>query len=92
MLKISFDPAKSERNNLERGLPFSLVAQFDWSDALIEEDRRRDYGERRYRALGFIGERLHALVFTLRDGGLHVISLRKANLREVKRNEKKPQP
>ncbi|MGQ0711255.1 MAG: hypothetical protein ACT4NV_16095 [Rhodoferax sp.] len=51
-MDISFDPAKNERNEHERGLPFSLVAQHDWSDAVIEEDGRKDYGERRYRVLG----------------------------------------
>lgn len=89
---ISFDPAKSERNERERGLPFSLVGQLDWSDAVIEEDDRKDYGERRYRVLGFIGDRLHAVVFTLRAGKVHVISLRKANNREVKQHEQKAQP
>lgn len=89
---ISFDPAKSERNERERGLPFSLVAQLDWSDAVIEEDARKDYGERRYRVLGYIGDRLHAVVFTPRAGKVHVISLRKANNREVKQHEQKAQP
>jgi len=89
---ISFDPAKSERNERERGLPFSLLAQLDWSDAVIEEDARKDYGERRYRVLGYIGDRLRAVVFTLRAGKVHVISLRKANNREVKQHEQKAQP
>jgi uncharacterized DUF497 family protein len=86
---ISFDPDKNERNERERGLPFTLVEQMDWTDAFLEEDDRRDYGERRYRVLGFIGDRLHALVFTPRKGKLHVISLRKANQREVKQYAQK---
>lgn len=71
-------------NPRDCGLPFTLVEQLDWSAALIEEDVRKDYGERRYRALGFIGDRLHAVVFTPRADKVHVISLRKANQREVK--------
>lgn len=90
-MEISFDPSKSERNVLERGLPFELMAQFDWASALIEEDTRADYGERRWRVLGFIGERLHAAVFTPRHDKVHVISLRKANAREVKRHEQASQ-
>ena len=81
---ISFDPGKSQRNELERGLPFSLVEQLDWSTAWMVEDVRQNYGERRYLVLGMIGERLHAMVFTPREGRVHVISLRKANQREVK--------
>ena len=86
-LDISFDPAKSLRNEAERGLPFSLVLQLEWSTALIKEDLRRDYGERRFQLLGHIHGRLHAMVFTLRDDKAHVISLRKANAREVKHYE-----
>ena len=81
---ISFDPSKSQRNELERGLPFSLVEELDWSTARMVEDVREKYGERRYLVLGMIRERLHAMVFTPREGRVHVISLRKANQREVK--------
>ena len=51
------------------------------------EDVRRDYGEPRFQALGEIDGRLHMLVFTPRGGDVHVISLRKANRREIKRYE-----
>jgi uncharacterized protein len=60
-VQISFDPAKSERNAVERELPFDLAAEFDFETALIGEDRRRDYGETRYVAIGRLGERLHVL-------------------------------
>ncbi len=84
-MRFSYDPAKSERNALERGLPFDLAAEFDWDTALIIKDRRVAYGEHRYQALGLIGERLHKLVFTPRDDTVRVISLRKANRRERRR-------
>ena len=52
--KISFDLAKNEANIRERGLPFSLVQdEFERGSALIGEDTRRNYGERRYEALGY---------------------------------------
>lgn len=80
---ITFDPVKSAANARKRGLPFSLVdGDFDWATARVVEDLRKDYGERRFRALGFIGTRLHALVFTPRASAVHIISLRKANRRE----------
>ena len=91
-MNISFDSAKSERNECERGLTLSLVGQLDWSGAVIEVDERKEYGEQRYRVLGFIGDRLYAVVFTPRAGKVHVISLRKANKREVKQYEQKTQP
>jgi uncharacterized DUF497 family protein len=68
----------------ERGLSFELVEEFEWDSALVVEGVRRDYGERRFQALGMIKGRLHALVFTPRAGRVHVISLRKANRREIR--------
>lgn len=91
-MDVSFDPAKSERNVADRGLPFMLVEQMEWSSTLIKEDVRKNYGERRYLALGMIGDRLHAVVFTPRADKVHVISLRKANQREVKDYEQETKP
>ncbi len=91
-MKVTFDPVKNASNVEMRGLSFTLVEQLDWSTALVDEDTRKDYGERRFRVLGFIGERLHALVFTPRGSKLHVISLRKANSREVKHHANTSQP
>jgi uncharacterized DUF497 family protein len=83
-MKITFDPVKNARNVLERGLPFDLVADLDWETAIAREDRRRDYGERRMQVMGLIGMRLHVAVVTYRDNAVHVISLRKANRKEVR--------
>ena len=86
-MRVTFDPAKSERNRTERGLGFEMVAAFDFDTALIWIDSRFDYGEARYVALGLIDGRVHATVFTETATGIRVISLRKANQREVKRYE-----
>ena len=85
-MSVTYDPAKSERNEAQRGLGFSLADGFDWSTALIVEDTREEYGERRYQAIGMIDADLHMLVFTPRAGAVHVISLRRANQRERKRH------
>ena len=89
-MQLSFDPAKNERNIDERGLAFNLVLELDWANAVINEDTRKNYGERRFRVLGCINERLCAVVFTPRADKLHIISLRKANSREVERYGKTP--
>ncbi len=86
------DPDKEDRNIAERGLLLDLAENLDWATALIWEDTRKDYGERRYCVLGFIDDRLYSVVFTPRGGKPRVISLRKANSREVKRYEKAIQP
>jgi uncharacterized protein len=89
---VTFDPAKNAKNIADRGIPFRMALRLDWSTALVAEDLRKDYGEQRYQAVGFIGERLHVLLFTPRPPALHVISLRKANEREVARYEAQTQP
>jgi uncharacterized DUF497 family protein len=91
-VRFTFDPAKHERNIAERGLAFELAEVFDWSTALIVEDTRQDYAERRFQALGLIEEHLHMLVFTPREGAIHVISLRRANQRERTRYAAQTQP
>lgn len=84
-MQVSFDPAKNEKNIEQRGLAFTLVSELDWAHAVINEDTRQNYGEHRFRVLGCIDERLYAVVFTPRADKLHIISLRKANSREVER-------
>ncbi len=81
-MRITFDPAKNERNIAERGLSFERVADLEWDTAIVREDTRRDYGETRLRVLALLHGRLHAVVVTPRDDELRVISFRKANRRE----------
>ncbi|WP_428484418.1 BrnT family toxin [Rhodopila sp.] len=84
IMRITFDPVKNARNIAERGLPFDLVADLEWETAVAREDIRRDYGERRMRVMGFLGARLHMAVVTYRNDAVHVISLRRANEKEVR--------
>lgn len=48
-MKITFDPANHAANIRNRGLSFDLVDELDWASAVILEDSRKDYGERRFR-------------------------------------------
>ncbi|MDI1349692.1 BrnT family toxin [Aquabacterium sp.] len=91
-MRVTYDPGKSSRNEALRGLSFELAKQFDWSGAQLIEDTRKDYSEQRIQALGQIGEHLHVMVFTPRDGAVHVISLRRANRRERTRYAAQAQP
>jgi uncharacterized DUF497 family protein len=68
-----------------------MARDFEVATALIVEDLRNEHPERRFQALGYIEARLYMLVFTPRNGKVYVISLRKANSREVKRYEQKNQ-
>ena len=82
MVRVEFDPVKNLRNIQTRGLSFDLARSLDWETAVALEDTRRNYGERRFRVLGAINGPLYAVVITPRSGGIRVISLRRANLRE----------
>lgn len=51
-MRFEWDPAKSERNRHERGFDFEFATLVFDRPILVSEDLRRDYGERRFRALG----------------------------------------
>jgi uncharacterized DUF497 family protein len=62
-----------------------LAHGIEWQTALIIVDDRKDYGETRLQVLALIEGRLHVIVVTPRSDDLRVISLRKANKKEVER-------
>lgn len=84
-MKVEFDPEKDAVNRAKHGLPLTRAGEMDLTEAVILPDERSDYGELRYRAYGKIGDRLHMLAFTLRDGVVRAISFRKANVKEIRR-------
>ncbi len=88
-MNVTFDPAKDAANVAKHGVSLTEAAGFEWDSAVVWSDTRRDYGEARMVALGYIGLRIMALVFVDRPPEQpterRIISLRKANSREVKR-------
>ena len=88
-MNVTFDPAKDAANLAKHGFSFLDAVGFEWETAVVWPDTRRDYGEARMVALGYIGLRIMALVFVDRPPEQpterRIISLRKANTREVKR-------
>lgn len=88
-MRYEWDEAKRKLNIAKHGVDFAILHDFDWPTALVTIDDREDYGELREVAFGFIGVRLHALVFTLREEDLvRVVMARKATRKEVKWYEK----
>lgn len=84
-MDISFDSQKDLKNQAERGTSLSEATNLDWDSWLGAEDVRRDYGEVRYRGYAIMPaeNRLYCVVHTYREGAIRIISLRKANSREV---------
>ena len=83
----TYDSAKAAANLAKHKVSFAEAELFDWETALVVEDDRMDYGERRYVSIGLIRGRAHVMVFTRRDTAVRLISLRKANRRESRRYE-----
>ena len=81
-MRIEFDPAKNQRNVQKHGISLADVVDFDWDTALVEEDLRSIYAERRFEATGWLGNRLHVVIYCKRGIATRVISFRKANDRE----------
>ena len=84
-MNYEFDPAKDESNFDKHGLSLADADGFEWETAVVREDTRKQYTEQRQEATGLIGDRLHVMIYCLRSDAVRVISLRKANSREVKR-------
>ena len=81
-LKISFDPSKSDRNLRERGFDFDFAGLIFQGSTIERQDARRDYGEVRIVATGYVGEFALTVVYTERGNFRHVISTRIANRKE----------
>ena len=79
-----WDGDKSAENVRSRGFSFDLVEHFDWNTALTRRDLRIE-SEERWISLGLVAERMYVVVWTPRGPYTRIISMRKANDREVAR-------
>ena len=79
-----FDPVKDASNQEKHGVSLSLASDLDWEAALVWVDARREYGELRMIALAPQTGILYYVAFVERESVRRIISLRKANRREVK--------
>jgi uncharacterized DUF497 family protein len=84
-LSITFDPNKNTSNFEKHGVHLSYAELFDWDSASTWPDMRQSYAENRQISFGYIGERLFNVVYVDRLFVRRVISLRKANQREINR-------
>jgi uncharacterized protein len=89
MVVLEYDRTKNEANCEKHAISLEQAHLFEWSNAVIITDNRRNYGEQRFSATGYILKRLHVMVFTQRKSVTRIISLRKANKREQQKYAKK---
>ena len=86
-MEFERDEAKRIANLRKHGVDFAAVDAFEWASVQESEDRRKDYGERRWVAVGRIGDGVHVLIYTRRGARMRVISLRRANGKEFRSYE-----
>lgn len=84
-MQIEFDPAKDAANLAKHGVSLALARKLDWEAALVWIDDRFEYGELRVIALAPKTGILYYVAFVNRGEVRRIISLRRANRREVKR-------
>ncbi len=83
-MRIEFDPVKDAANQQKHGLSLARASELDWEAALIWVDERYAYGEQRMIALAPATGLLYYVAFVEREKARRIISLRRANRREVK--------
>lgn len=81
-MDFEWDEAKSERNQVDRNLPFALAINLFDGQTIELSDSRREYGEARMQAVGMVGGLIVLCVYTDRGPVRRIISLRRANRRE----------
>ena len=82
-MQFDFDPGKNAANLSKHGLSLAAAAELSWDAALVWIDDRADHGEVRMVALVPIGDILFFVAFVDREPARRIISLRRANRREV---------
>ncbi len=87
-MNLDWDETKNAINLRQHGIAFDQIRRFDWTSARIFTDERKDYGENRMIARGYLGDRLHVVVFVLRGERTRLISVRKANEREQRLHDR----
>ena len=75
-MRLTWDEEKRTATLTHRGLDFADAAKVFAGNHFIEPDDRRDYGEPRYITAGWLDDRFVVLVWTPRDGGRRIISMR----------------
>lgn len=84
-MKIIFDAAKRNKNFDEKGLDFERAGEIFDSVTATVRDERKDYGETRFVTTGRPDGRIVVVVWTPRGHACRIISMRKANEREIKK-------
>ena len=81
---FTWDERKRKLNLAKHGIDFHDAEVIFDGPLVTVEDRREDYGERRYVALGFLAEVVVSLTYSERGDRIRIISIRKALKHETR--------
>lgn len=84
-MKLEWDEAKRQMTLERRGLDFAEARFVFNGDVLDIEDTREDYGECRIVTFGHLNGRMVTITWTQRGDKRRIISMRKANEREIEK-------
>ena len=84
-MDYEWDERKRATNIRRHGVDFISIHSFDWATCLSVPDAR--FEEHRYCVLGLIENRLYFVAYTIRQTTIRLISMRKANAREIRKYE-----
>ncbi len=84
-MEFEWDEAKRRANLRRRKVDFEIAARIFEGPVIIAEDRRQDYGEPRFRAVGEFEGQAYVVVYTIRGEVYRVISAWKVDRSGQKR-------
>jgi uncharacterized protein len=87
-MRFEWDAAKDAANQGKHGIGFREAVEIFRGFTVVAEDSRRDYGERRFVALGEYDGEVIRLVFTKRNDKTRVIAAWKASRNDRKNYQK----
>jgi uncharacterized DUF497 family protein len=88
-LRLEWDERKRRANLAKHGIDFAALDQMFAGDLVEEVDARRDYGEKRIKAIGEMNGVVVSVVYTWRGARRRLISARKARADERKEYQAK---
>jgi uncharacterized DUF497 family protein len=84
-MEFEWDEEKRLENLRRRQVDFEVAAQIFAGPVIIGEDRRQDYGEKRYRAVGRFEGQAYVVAYTLRGEVCRIVTAWKIDAAGEKR-------
>jgi uncharacterized DUF497 family protein len=88
---FEWDESKAAQNLAKHGISFEFATRISRDRRRLDFDvSRADQREARRKTIGLIGNRLYAVIYTMRGSACRIISARRANASEERRYDYGP--